>query len=133
MQPRTSLLLAALGLLAACATPQEQCIARETRDLRIVDNLLAETEANLRRGYALEEVTVWRPVWVDCTPRLRDGAPAAAPRMCFDDRAETVTRPSPIVPEAEAAKRDVLIEKRRQLLAQAERSIAACQAAYPEP
>lgn len=124
--------LAALGLLAACATPQEQCIARETRELRIVESLLAETEANLRRGYALTQVTVWRPVWVDCTPRVREGAPSPAPRICFDDRPETVTRPSPIVPEAEAAKRDSLIAKRNELLPLAEGHIAACRAAYPE-
>jgi hypothetical protein len=129
---RALLPLVPLALIAACATPQEQCIARETRDLRIVNSLLAETEANLRRGYALQEVTVWRPVWVDCTPRVREGSPAPAPRMCFDDRAETVTRPSPIVPEAEAAKRDSLLKKQRDLSAEAERSIAACRAAYPE-
>jgi hypothetical protein len=129
---RPVLPLAALGLLAACATPQEQCIARDTRELRIVEQLLAETEANLRRGYALQEVTVWRPVWVDCTPWVRPGSPAAPRQMCFDDRAETVTRPKPIVPEAEAAKRDSLIAKRRELLPAAERSVAACRAAYPE-
>ncbi|MBD3765401.1 MAG: hypothetical protein IE927_11935, partial [Rhodobacterales bacterium] len=54
--------------LAACGTPREQCIARETRDLRTVDRLIAETEENLRRGYALEERTIWVQVWEYCDP-----------------------------------------------------------------
>ncbi|MGB8815084.1 MAG: hypothetical protein WCC57_18035, partial [Paracoccaceae bacterium] len=54
--------------LTACGTPQEQCINRNTRDIRVIDRLIAETETNLSRGYALEEVTYYRHVWNRCGP-----------------------------------------------------------------
>jgi hypothetical protein len=116
----------------ACGTPQEQCIARNTRDLRIVERLLAETETNLRRGYAIEEVTVYRPTLVDCTPRVPEGELEPEPRQCLDEVADTISRPKAIDLQAEAAKRDGLIQKRRELTAAAEGAIAACRAAYPE-
>jgi hypothetical protein len=130
-------LIAVLLLAAACGTPQEQCIARNTRDLRVVERLLAETEANLRRGYALEEVTVYRSEWVDCTPRVIvvEGQPEPEPperKLCLEDVPQTITRPKAIDLNAEAAKRDSLVTKRNELLRAAEGVIAACRAAYPE-
>jgi hypothetical protein len=125
--------------LVACGTPQEQCIARETRDLRIVNRLIAETEGNLQRGYAFEEITISRPVWVQCYPVAArppvDGKPApppATPRLCLDDEEETVTRPKAIDLGAEQSKLDGLKAKRKQLSAAADRSVAACRKAYPE-
>lgn len=126
-------------LLAACGTPQEQCIARETRDLRILDRLIAETEGNLKRGYALEEVTVYRDRWVSC-PRpfpvpVADGQtppPPAPPQLCLDEVAETETRPKAIDLRAEAQKLKSMQEKRVTLERAARSSIAQCQALYPE-
>ncbi|RYH08238.1 hypothetical protein [Tropicimonas sp. IMCC6043] len=48
------ILLLTLPLLAACATPRQTCLVAATRDLATVDQLIAETEANLQRGYAIE-------------------------------------------------------------------------------
>jgi hypothetical protein len=125
--------------LVACGTPQEQCIARETRDLRIINRLIAETEGNLQRGYAFEEITISRPVWVQCAPLpvrpAVEGQPAPppqTPRRCLDDEEETVTRPKAIDLSAEQSKLNGLKAKRKQLSAAAERSIAACRKAYPE-
>ena len=125
--------------LVACGTPQEQCIARETRDLRVVDKLIAETEGNLARGYAFEKITISRTVWVRCEPLVArppvEGAPVpppAAPRLCLDDEEETITRPKAIDLAAEQSKLSGLKAKRKQLDAAANRSIAACQKAYPE-
>lgn len=125
--------------LAACGTPQEQCIARETRDLRVVDKLISETEGNLARGYAYEDITVSRTVWVRCDPIIvappTEGAPApalASPRLCLDDREETITRPKAIDLGAEQSKLSGLKSKRKDLAAAANRSIAACRKAYPE-
>lgn len=42
-------------MLTACVNPREQCIAEAERDLRILQSLIAETQGNLERGYALEE------------------------------------------------------------------------------
>ena len=58
----------ALGLLpvlilAACGTPQERCISRNTSEYRTVARLLSEVEANLARGYAWEEREYMRTEW----------------------------------------------------------------------
>lgn len=125
--------------LTACGTPQEQCIARETRNLRVVDKLIAETEGNLARGYAFEEITISRTVWVRCDPIIVpppvEGAPTpppAAPRLCLDDEEETITRPKAIDLAVEQSKLSGLKAKRKQLAVAANQSIAACQKAYPE-
>ncbi|EEW26958.1 hypothetical protein [Rhodobacter ferrooxidans] len=130
--------LALCLVLIACGTPQENCIARNTRDLRIVDRLIAETETNLSRGYGMESVTISHQVWVDCTPRPMppppDGTPPPPPprRMCWEDRDETVQRPVAIDLAAERRKLEGLKVKRRDLARQAAPVIAQCQAQYPE-
>lgn len=125
--------------LAACGTPQEQCIARETRDLRVVDRLIVETEGNLKRGYAYEEITISRTVWVRCNPIIVPpvvhGAPVplpVAPQLCLEDEEETVTRPKAIDLGAERSKLSGLKAKRKELSITANWSITACQKAYPE-
>ena len=125
--------------LASCGTPQEQCIARETRDLRVVNKLIVESEGNLKRGYAYEEITISRTVWVTCQPIIVqppvEGAPPpppTAPRLCLEDEEETITRPKAIDLGAERVKLTGLKAKRKELSLAANRSIAACQKAYPE-
>ena len=39
--------------LAACATPQERCVDRGTRELQTVQSEIARLQANLDRGYAI--------------------------------------------------------------------------------
>lgn len=125
--------LSALLFLTACGTPQEQCLNRNTRDLRTVDRLITETQGNLDRGYAYEDITVYRDVWVYCDrPAVPEGQPAPPPRMCLDEQAETVTRPKAIDLAAEATKLAGLVAKRRQLARAAEPAIARCKAEFPE-
>ena len=128
--------LTALLALVACGTPQQQCINRETRDLRVVERLIAETQGNLDRGYGFEDVTVITTEYVDCTPQVvvPEGAPAPVVerRLCLEDVPETVRRPVALDLGAEQRKLDSLLIKRRDLLARAEGVIAACKAAYPE-
>jgi hypothetical protein len=127
------LALAVLALLAACGTPQEQCIARGTRDLRTVDRLIAETQGNLDRGYAIETVTEYESYWTTCyAHRTVDGAPVLRPRLCLEDRPVTVERPKAIDPAAEARTLDSLKARRRDLARAAEPVIAQCRAAHPE-
>ncbi|NUB44705.1 hypothetical protein GEU84_009950 [Fertoebacter nigrum] len=130
-------LLAILALaLAACGTPQENCIRRETRDLRVVEDLIVTTQDNLRRGYALEEITRTRPVWEECYRPAPSPTPGAAPELkpslCLEEETYTVTRPKAIDLNAEARTLDSLKAKRSALLRQAEGSIAQCRAQYPE-
>lgn len=125
-----------LPLLAACGTPQERCILRETRDLRNVDKLIAETEANITRGYALEQVTVYHTEWQICDVQpvvpTPPGTRPPAPKMCLEDVPETVTKPKAI---NLANERQTLVElkkKRVELSRQANASIAQCKAEHPE-
>lgn len=129
--------LALCLLLAACGTPQDRCISGVTRDLRVVDGLIADTEATLARGYAVVNQTIHVPVWNYCTPpvlvRPRDGsAPVLVPgRMCLDNEPRTVRRPVAIDPAAERRKLAGLQDQRRKLVARAEPAIAQCRALHP--
>jgi hypothetical protein len=128
------LLLPALLLLVACGTPQEQCINRNTRDLRTMQKLVDETQANLTRGYAIEEYTVWVPVWQICEvqPVTDPAQPAPPPRYCFEDEPQTRTRPKAIDLNAERAKLESLLQRRDELARAAQPVIAQCKAQYPE-
>ncbi len=126
------LVLPALLLLVACGTPQEQCISRNTRDLRVVDRLITETEGNLKRGYALEQVTVYSSEWVRCRPRPTAENPNPAPEMCWDEVPETVSKPRAINLADEASKLDGLKAKRRQLATAADSVVDQCRALHPE-
>ena len=122
-----------LATLAACGTPQEQCISQNTRDLRTVDRLIKESEGNLARGYAFETVTVYEDEWVYCPqPPVAEGQPVPPPRLCLDERPVTERRPKAIDLNEEARKLASLKEKRKSLARQAEKVIAACKAQYPE-
>ncbi|WP_333817685.1 hypothetical protein [Tabrizicola sp.] len=123
----------AFAALAACGTPQEQCINQNTRDLRTVDRLIKESEGNLKRGYAYETITVYEEYWRSCPgPRTAPGQPPSPPRMCLDRRPELEQRPKAIDLKEEARTLASLKEKRKGLARQAEKVIAACKAQYPE-
>lgn len=121
-----------LPLLAACGTPQEQCIRGVSRDLATLNGLIEETRGNLARGYGFETVVETRPEWVDCTPRPTEADPNPKPQLCFDDVAEEVRRPVALNLDAEAAKL-ASMERRRDEMARAlAPAVAQCQARYPE-
>lgn len=129
-------LVAALGLMTACGTPQEQCIQRETRDLRTLDRLIAETQTNIARGYALEEYTETIDYWGTCYAPQAVGPDGVRPPpvafTCRRDRDVTRTRPVAIDLGAERQKLSSMEGKRRDLARAADGPIAACKASYPE-
>lgn len=131
----TGALILALPLaLAACGTPQERCISRNTTEYRTVNSLLAEVEGNLARGYAWDERQVVRSRLAQCQTVTtdREGKPVITTYGCWRDELETERFRVPIDPVAEARKRDGLVARRNALSASAERAIEACRAAYPE-
>lgn len=127
---RTKVTLAALALLAACATPQEQCIRDGTRDLRVLNGLISQTQGNLNRGYALEEYEDIEVVRRTCEGETEDGAQFEY--RC--DTTETVTRTRPVAIDlnAERAKLQSLLEQRERAAAQAQATADQCRAIYPE-
>ncbi len=126
------LIPAFLLTLTACGTPQQQCIAAVSRDLTVVDRLIAETQGNLDRGYAYGQSIETTPEFVDCTPDPTPRRPNPRPASCFEDVQHTVTKPVAIDLNAEAAKLASLRSKRTQLAAAVSPQIAACQQRYPE-
>lgn len=121
-----------VALLAACGTPQEQCIQRNTRDLRTVDRLIAETQGNLDRGYALEEVTISQDHWGYCHQPVPEGQPPLGPALCMIEHEVTVQKPKAINLADEAAKLEGLKTKRGELTKAAEPVIAQCKEEFPE-
>lgn len=128
------LLLPVLAVLAACGTPQQQCIARNTREYRTVSELLAEVEGNLARGYAWEERQVSSHEWDDCPAVVRGhhGERYAVLRPCLRHVIDTERFRVPIDPLSEARKRDGLAARQAALTPGAEAAIRACRAAFPE-
>ncbi|OYU38537.1 MAG: hypothetical protein CFE33_14640 [Pseudorhodobacter sp. PARRP1] len=126
------IVLPALLLLTACGTPQENCISGATRDMRVVDRLITESERNLERGYAYETVTRTRTVWRPCEFGGPRGKPDARPHMCLDDEDFTEQRVVSIDLNAEAAKLASLKAKRAAQAKAAGPAIKACRAQYPE-
>lgn len=124
-------------VLAACGTPQERCVSSVTRDLRVVDRLIAETEANLARGYALVNQTVYVPTWQYCNLPVvvqpADGGQAVVypAQLCLDDQPTTIRRAVAIDLEAERRQLVQLQDQRRKLATQAAPAIAQCAALYP--
>lgn len=114
--------LAALALLVACASPRERCEREASRDLDILNGLIAESEATLERGYAYEEVR-----YPDVRVRLcyNNGGPGF---FCGSNRVRTERRPVAVDLDAERRKLATLEEKRRELVLRTQREVAACQA-----
>jgi hypothetical protein len=121
--------LLAFAVLAACGTPQQQCINYNTRDLRTMDRLIAETEGNLERGYAIETITVYEEYYDVCYEYYGE---TIVPRLCYEDYPILVDRPKAIDLNDEAKKLESLKVKRKDLARKAELVIAQCQAKYPE-
>lgn len=132
--------LIALGLtvitltLAACGTPQQQCIGRNTGEYRAVSALLAEVEGNLARGYAWEEREVTRSRFGLCQRVVRqaDGTAVVVEQGCWRDVVDTQRYRVPIDPAAETRKRDNLAARAAALKDRAEAAVTVCRAAYPE-
>jgi hypothetical protein len=126
------LMLLPVLFLAACGTPQEQCISANTRDLQVVDRLIRETEGNLARGYGFETVTVYEPRWINCTPRPTEAVPEPELEMCFEQVPVTVRKEVALDLGAEASKLTSLKAKRTGLAEAAESVITQCETKYPE-
>ena len=116
---RLPLALAALALLAACATPRERCEAEAVRDLRVVDRLIAENRAILERGYAIETERTVRPRMTFC--RIGDQS-----EICWVDDVRTSTRPAAVNLTEVQATLASLVENRGRIETRARAALEAC-------
>ncbi|NSX55088.1 hypothetical protein [Parasulfitobacter algicola] len=113
-------------LIAACATPYEKCTSTATKDLRVVESLIVETEENLDRGYALEQEVVPRTRFGWCVSR------SARYQLCRDTQFSTRDKPVAIDLADERKKLRELRAKRNELALRANQDITQCRATYPE-
>ena len=114
-----------LLILAACTTPQQACINKATKNLKVIDNLIAQTNDNLARGYAVKS-----------EPHTTFGLNLCASpndHVLFCTEPEVVLRDKPVAidPRTERRKLAALKTKRSALLRQAKQEIRACQSAHP--
>jgi len=127
---RTILPLLALGTLAACATPREQCINDATRGLTTLDRLISTTQGNINRGFALVDVRDVRVLRTTCEGTNEDGSTFRFP--C--EETETFTRQEPVsinVAE-ERTKLAQLQQRRAERGRSAEQQVQQCVAIHPE-
>lgn len=117
-----------LGLvaLAGCATPQEQCISGASREIGVLERLIAQTEANLDRGYGLK--TVERTV----PDGYRSCGTVENPMRCAVTKIERKQVPVAIDLNAEKQKLDSLVARRNADAQTLQSVIAQCRVAYPE-
>jgi len=107
-------------LLAACATPEQRCAGPAVTDLRIVNGLIAETQGNIARGFAMQREPVVRQRLLPCGPG--DGPFT----FCLYDEAMMTERPVAIDRATERAKLATLFERRAELQETIRARLVAC-------
>lgn len=115
-------------LLAACASAQQSCIDTVTRDLNVVRSLIADTEATIERGYAIQTEQRLVSYSTFCV-----GAHGKV-GVTFCDRVQPVTSNTPIAVDLDVERRKLASLKRKEveLDQKAVAMIAQCKAQHPE-
>jgi len=112
--------------LAGCATPQEQCISNASREINVLERLIAQTEANVERGYGLK--TIERVVpdgYYNCGTKEK-------PVRCAKTKTERKRVPVAIDLNDEQSKLNSLIARRNADVQAVGATIAQCRAVYPD-
>ncbi len=120
---RQILILGTLALLAGCASNQDRCVRSATKDLRTVDALIDETEANIARGYAYETVPSSVSVGISYCGYSWGNVGIG---VCAGNNTGTTRQAVAIDQGAEQAKLAELRRMRADLAARAAPAVAAC-------
>lgn len=121
--PRVPALLSLAFVLTACATdPAGRCAPTETRELKTIDGLIAQTRADIERGYRTVEVPTGAAVNF-CLGSARSHMGVS---FCTDPG--TRTRTEAIDTAAATRTLDALLARRERLEAQIAAAVAACPA-----
>ena len=127
---RPLLLLSLPLILTACATPREQCLSEASREARINARLIAETQANIDRGFAVRREDRLREVRTTCRGETESGE--AVITRCEEVRVTPVRVPVAIDLNAERAKLNSLMQRRAEIAARTDAAVAQCRTLYPE-
>ncbi len=120
--PRRALpaLFLAIALAACAGDPARRCAPAETRELQTIDRLIAETRADIERGY--------RIVRTDSDPavNLCLGSARSHVGVSFCTDPGTEHRPEALDTAAATHTLDALLARRERLEAQIAAAVAAC-------
>ena len=95
MTRSSCLILPLLLALAACATPQQQCINSVAGNLHALDGLILQTQGNLQRGFAYTQVVRNVPQFVPCGGGW-NGTGYNNTDMCLVNTVQTFQQPAAI-------------------------------------
>jgi hypothetical protein len=121
-------ILPLLVLLAACAPPRQRCEEAALRDIRVIDGLIAESEATLARGYAIETREVPRTIVTGCWGW---GIGHGDVGFCTRTHVRTERRPVAVNLDAERATLASLREERARKAAAVQPVLAQCAISHP--
>ena len=119
-------ILPVLALVAACATPQQQCINTASNTVRNSQKNIARTEGNIARGYAIHKQQQPYKSFSICYDKDKK------PYTCLETEFRTIEVPVAIDVAEERRK---LAEYKRRLQAatrQMNADITNCRNQYPE-
>lgn len=119
-------MLIALGAVASCTSAEETCVARASQNLRGLDAAIAVAEANISRGFAVENDVVAARGPVLCAGSVFGGRVRAGVRSCSDTQLRNVQRPVPLDIEAEERKLASMQARRSAVRERTDRAVAAC-------
>lgn len=119
-------LLPALALIAACATPQEQCISTASNEVRSMQKLIHTTQGNIARGYAIHRHTESYQVPDICHDKNKK------PYRCFDTEYRTIETPVTINIAEERRKLAGLKNRLPAATRKMRAGVANCQAQFPQ-
>ncbi len=124
---RALIALTPFALLAACATPQQACIAQNSVELRATEAQILKINDTLSRGYAIHKQQVPYTVMGVCFSEERRRS-----YPCPGTRWRTDERPVAVDLNDQRARLAVLEKKRAPLLKAHQAVVKACVAAHPE-
>lgn len=130
---RLILLLALPLAVGACSTPRDTCLKSASRDIAVVDRLIAETQANLARGYGVKREPYTSTSLNMCYGggRYRYGAPGIGLSYCATPTTRYRNRPVAIDRAAEQRKLTELRQTRSRLVAETNQRLEQCNRLYP--
>ncbi|PTX54864.1 hypothetical protein C8N43_3686 [Litoreibacter ponti] len=117
-----------LLMLAACTDPRQACLNAAVEDLRIVQALIADTEATIERGYAIQTETRTAIYTNFC---VGTGRSDVGFTFCNYPYPVTTRKPVAVDLNAERRKLTSLRQKERELRRDSLRAQQACETQFP--
>lgn len=125
MRVLTILSATALIGLSACIDEYEQCVRNNSKDLRVVNDLISQSQTTISRGYSFETLISTDVQEVVCLTALGEQA------TCLVEVGTTYQSPVAVDLDAERRKLAQLVDQRKILETRLAQATKACRATYP--